>query len=91
MISFGRNKSPMWNPVCYYFSYVIGLLLVVIWALAVPFSRVLLGAHSIDQITYGSLLGIWNAFTCHLVLRDHLIVHLYQLTKKERNYFRSMS
>jgi hypothetical protein len=38
-----------------------------------PLSRYILGVHSLDQIVYGSLLGVWAGLTCHLILRDHLI------------------
>ena len=56
--------------------YYLALFLAVFWATTIPFTRFLLGAHSLDQIIYGITLGIWGGLTCHFVIRDHLIEHI---------------
>ena len=49
-------------------------LLAVAIVIALPFGylRVLLGMHSMDQILFGWLLGVWFAFTFHLCARTAL-------------------
>ena len=48
----------------------------VFWATAIPYTRFLMGVHSLDQIVYGSSLGIWAGFTMHFLVRDHLMDHI---------------
>ena len=36
-------------------------------------SRMILGVHSINQVLYGWILGIWLALACHFCLRDSII------------------
>ena len=36
------------SPICFYLSYTIALLLATTWALLIPFSRFLMGAHTLD-------------------------------------------
>lgn len=64
------------------------LLLSIYWAASIPYSRFLLGAHSLDQIVYGSTLGVWEAFTLHWLVRDNLIRHMSQikLHKQQSTY-----
>lgn len=52
------------------------------WVLTIPFTRYLLGAHSLDQILYGSSLGIWGGLSLHFVVRDHFIRHIQIVTAK---------
>ena len=54
---------------------VIGVLLLY-WALIIPYTRIVMGAHSFDQILFGSSIGLWNGLTCHFVLRDGFIRHV---------------
>jgi membrane-associated phospholipid phosphatase len=51
--------------------FVLGLS----WAASIPFSRYLLGVHSLDQVIYGSSLGIWAGLSMHFFLRDHILIH----------------
>lgn len=45
------------------------ILFSTIWIFIMGFSRVLLGAHSIDQVLYGWSLGLWLTFFFHNCLR----------------------
>ena len=44
--------------------------------ITIPFGRYVLGAHSLDQIIYGTTLGIWSGLTMHFLVRDNLISHI---------------
>ena len=44
--------------------------------LLVGFSRLYNGDHSMDQILYGWLLGLWLAFVTHYLLRDIILEHI---------------
>lgn len=39
------------------------LVLAVFFSFSIGYSRFILGVHSLDQIIYGLLLGVWIAFT----------------------------
>lgn len=56
-----------------WYQYIIVLLLCWFWAGAIPFSRYLLGAHSLDQIVFGMSMGFTSAFILHFFIRDHFI------------------
>lgn len=56
--------------------YCGGLTFALYWAMSIPYSRFLMGVHSLDQIVYGSSLGIWAALTMHFLVRDTLISHI---------------
>lgn len=49
-------------------SLVIGMTLASLTAI----SRVVLGVHSINQIVFGSLLGIWLSLTFRYVINDKI-------------------
>jgi membrane-associated phospholipid phosphatase len=51
------------------------LLLALFWAIGIPFSRYLLGVHSLDQVVYGFSLGLWSGLTMHYVLRETILRH----------------
>lgn len=38
-----------------------------------------MGVHSLDQIVYGSTLGVWAGITMHFLVRDHLIQHVEKI------------
>lgn len=46
------------------------------WSFSIPFTRYVLGVHSLDQILFGVTLGIWGGLTCHFIIRDHLINYI---------------
>ena len=43
------------------------------FAAAIAYSRLFLGVHSLNQVLFGALLGLWFAMSCHFILRDKLI------------------
>jgi hypothetical protein len=53
--------------------YYMVLLMAFFWATTIPFSRYVLGVHSLNQILYGSLIGVWSACFLHFLVRDNLI------------------
>ena len=55
-------------------SYITSLIICLYWLFSIPYSRYLGGAHSLDQVVYGSSLGICLALFCHFMIRDHLII-----------------
>ena len=61
--------------------YIFCLVLSLFWAITIPFSRWMLGVHSLDQIIYGTTLGWWTILTCHFVIRDNLLAHFVQVRK----------
>jgi len=61
--------------------YVFCILLFIIWTLGVPFSRYLVGVHSLEQIILGSILGALNGFTHHFVIRDHLLIFVQTIMR----------
>jgi len=48
------------------------LAVAVTFGLTVGYSRVFLGMHSMDQVLFGWLLGVWFAFTFHFCTRTAL-------------------
>ena len=56
--------------------YILSFLFFVAWAFTMPFSRVVLGAHSFDQVTYGCTDGFVIGLILHFYVRDHLIGHI---------------
>ncbi len=54
--------------------------------LLVGFSRLYNGVHTMDQILYGLLLGLWLAISLHLLVRDFLLSHIKSLLKRTEQY-----
>ena len=50
------------------------------------FSRLYNGDHSMDQILYGWLLGLWLAISLHLLVRDFIISHVKSLLYRTQQY-----
>jgi len=48
------------------------LAVAIVIALLFGYLRVLLGMHSMDQVLFGWLLGVWFAFTFHFCARTAL-------------------
>ena len=44
-----------------------------LFASTIGYSRLILGAHGLNQILFGACIGIWVALTMHYVVRDTLI------------------
>ena len=49
------------------------LLLVPLLGGSVGFSRMILGVHSLDQVVYGWLIGVWFALTFHFCVHEPLL------------------
>lgn len=57
-----------------HFAKFIVFLILVIGAILVGYSRFILGVHSVDQVLYGSILGVWTLLMC-LWLINPLVRH----------------
>ena len=51
-------------------------------ALLMVFSRLVLGAHSLNQVLYGSLLGYWTVSFIISFLRPFLLSHIKKVVSK---------
>jgi hypothetical protein len=54
-----------------------------VFGLNMGFARIYLGVHSIDQVVYGFLIGIWSAFYFHYCLRENIIKHIHFLIQNK--------
>ena len=63
------------------------IIIFLIWTILVAFSRIVLGVHSINQIIYGTLLGIW-IFLCiiYVFKCDKMTIKFYRNFFKEKKY-----
>jgi hypothetical protein len=61
---------------------VIGGLLAVLIGVAIGFSRMLLGVHSLNQVIFGFVIGVWAAFTFHFCIRKPITSHIKNLSDK---------
>lgn len=59
-----------------WFTYLAVFLFFIGWAVCIPFSRYLLGAHSLDQIVYGISNGVCEGLILHFFVRDPFIKHI---------------
>ena len=48
------------------------LALALAFAGSIGYSRLFLGAHSLNQVLYGLSCGLWFAFSAHFILREPL-------------------
>jgi membrane-associated phospholipid phosphatase len=73
-----RGKRPVW------WSYLqaASLFVAVTLALCVGFARFYVGVHTINQILYGWLWGLWIALYFHFCLRVALISHIVSIRRK---------
>ena len=67
-----------------YITYFASLLVAMIWFFGIPFSRYLMGVHSLDQLLFGNSLGVVGGFTMHFLVRDHLIRNFDDLIEWQR-------
>ena len=61
---------------------LISLLCVGLWLL-IAYERILLGMHTLNQVFFGSQVGIWCAFFTHFCMRDLIFRHITQLTREK--------
>ena len=57
-----------YSKTVYFTSLIFGLF----YFVTIPYTRFLVGVHSLDQIVFGLSLGLWNALTMHFFVRDNL-------------------
>ena len=69
------------------FVKIILSIIFIIWIILVPFSRIVLGVHSLNQVVYGSLLGIWLFLFFSFVIKfDEMPANIYKKLFKEKFY-----
>lgn len=57
------------------------------FALAIGYSRLILGVHSVDQIVYGLLIGVWIACTMQFCVRYYYENHVKNLLQNRQRDF----
>lgn len=68
------------------FFKILTLLICLIFGGMICYGRLFLGVHSLDQVIYGLLLGLWFTFTWHYCVSDYLLTYTDNLLKK-KTYF----
>lgn len=64
------------------------LALAILFPISIGFSRLILGVHSLDQICYGLLLGVWIAMSMQYCVRPYLDTHITVLIKAKPTNFK---
>lgn len=59
------------------------------FAVTIAYSRLWLGVHSLDQVLFGMLLGVWCAFTMQYCARSYVEKEVGMLTKCQVTEFRT--
>ena len=67
------------------FVQVLVGILCLLWGTFIPFSRYLVGVHSVDQILQGSLLGLWEGLTLHFCVRDNLLNWMFSIIRHKND------
>ena len=67
-------------------TYAVCLALAIFWAVTIPYTRFVMGVHSLDQIMFGSSLGVWSGLTMHFLVRDNLLKHVEKLINSSQEY-----
>jgi hypothetical protein len=49
--------------------------------ITIGYTRLLLGAHTLNQLIFGWLIGIWVALNFYFLLRDLVLEHVENLLK----------
>ena len=63
------------------------IIIFLLWTVMVAISRIILGVHSINQILYGGLLGIWVFLCIIYVFRcDKMTARFYRKFYREKKY-----
>jgi membrane-associated phospholipid phosphatase len=75
-LDYAASKTkPLWSK-------AITFILALAFPLSIAYSRIVLGVHSFNQITYGLLLGAWIAGTMHFCVRSGINRHIRKLTRE---------
>lgn len=57
-------------------------ILTTLWiGISIAFTRMIMGVHSLDQVIFGGLVGVWIAFTFEFIVRKPLMGHIMHLNK----------
>ena len=75
-LDFVQERKKKMSIVC----YILGCLAAFIGIFGVMCSRVYLGAHSINQVIYGTGVGIISALFMHYSVKPQVYKHLYNLS-----------
>ena len=54
--------------------------------LTIGYSRLFLGVHSINQVSWGLQLGIWFAFSMHYIVRDQLMASVKRIINGQNEF-----
>jgi uncharacterized membrane protein required for colicin V production len=60
----------------------LSVLICVMLAASISYSRILLGVHSLNQVLFGTILGIWFACTFHFVVRKKIVEYVNSISNK---------
>jgi hypothetical protein len=71
--------------------YWLSLGITVFWFISIPYSRFLMGVHSLDQIFFGLMLGTLLAYFLHFVVRDHFIAFFDDLVIQNKHEYNPLS
>jgi len=85
MHGYTHKGNPRHTVSRYSIVYFILLAFALFWAGSIPYTRFLMGVHSLDQIVYGATLGVWAGFTLHFVVRDNIIKYVDDLIEWQEN------
>ena len=64
--------------------YFLGLFCALFWQFSIPYTRLVMGVHSPNQILFGNMCGNWCALFLHFVVRDRLILHVEKIMKQQK-------
>jgi hypothetical protein len=62
---------------------VFMLLVALVFAFSIGYSRLVLGVHSLNQILFGLLLGTWLALSFHFVGYEWVMNHANELIQNK--------
>ena len=57
------------------YTRVFLFIVAITFGLSIGYSRLFLGVHSLNQLLFGWLLGIWIACTVHFIFKDKIMEH----------------
>lgn len=61
-------------------TYILGLFFALFWTFSIPYTRLLMGVHSLNQVIFGLSLGVWSGLFLHFIVRDHFLKHIENST-----------
>jgi membrane-associated phospholipid phosphatase len=70
----------------------VAAVIVTLWiGISISWTRLILGVHSLDQVIFGALMGIWIAFTFEFIVRIRLMRHIMRLNKNRTKKILSLT